>query len=80
VNDRAIHLLRRWSTVLFALTAVWAVVAFVIPFELVLAVLGIFAFGAAGFGLRWYAEVLKDRAAAEQGQNELSDDEGDPAP
>lgn len=70
-------MLRLWSTALFALAAGWAVLAFVIPFELVLSMLGVFAFGAAGFGLRWYAEVISDRTAAQLRQNEPSDEEGE---
>jgi len=82
VPDRAIRLLRRWSTVAFVAAALWTAVAFAVPFELVASVLGLCALAGGGFGLRWYAEVLRDRAeAAERAvQNGLSDDEGDSTP
>jgi hypothetical protein len=76
--DRAIHSLRRWSTAVFVVAAAWAVLAFVVPFELLLSMFVLFALGAAAFGLRWYAEVLEDRAAADDAQNEMTDHEGDP--
>lgn len=82
MHERAIHLLRRWSTVAFVLAAAWTVGAFVVPLELVLSIGVLCAIVAAGFGLRWYAEVLRDRdgAAASALQNGLSDDEGDSTP
>lgn len=69
--------MRMGSTLAFVAAAGWIVTAFLVPFELLLSIIVLFAVAAAGFGLRWYAEVLQDRAAAEQGQNEVFDDEGD---
>ena len=70
MNQQKVSRLQRASTLLFALAVAHTALAFIVPFEFYISLGGLFALAGAGFGLRWYAEVLLDREAQAEAKAE----------